>query len=182
MKFSSTLLATALAIGSFTNAIVYDESQREQICVETQQDCVTACYCQDKSDPKKNECEPNTLAYTCLCESGYVPPVANTTFSAHFATCNIKHYECKEKCGESNSTCEKCETDLYACEPNASKNNKCKTTEKDNEKKDKDNANKTKDKDEQRKELAGSDSSPVFVSYSLVSFAAISFMATYFSL
>ncbi|KAI5780688.1 hypothetical protein DFH27DRAFT_529505 [Peziza echinospora] len=111
MKFIAPL-ALAAGMASFASAQFYptptpddiDWNVRKLWC--TQQTEVCPAICQDQSflGADTNECDPDTLAYTCICEDGRQPNLTEYSVTLPYNICQWSKQECVNNC-KGEATC-----------------------------------------------------------------------------
>ncbi|KAH8596683.1 hypothetical protein B0O99DRAFT_105489 [Bisporella sp. PMI_857] len=118
ISLRSSLAVVAVAIFSFNaqaatqysidpNSV--DLATRESWCVSQKASCPLLCLqntgAQDASTAE-NDCDPDTLSYSCICGNGITPDAGNYSQTIPFFLCQEYGNQCVNGCGTGNTPCQ----------------------------------------------------------------------------
>ena len=90
------------------------KSQREYWCQMAQTQCPLICLQQPgvtSQNTIKNDCSPDNLSYSCVCDNNVAPNVTEYTQTMPFFICQEWGNQCRKKCNGDNTCADKCTAD-----------------------------------------------------------------------
>ncbi|KAK1780569.1 hypothetical protein QBC45DRAFT_104826 [Copromyces sp. CBS 386.78] len=99
VAYSTTLLALASSLTLVTADIWVDPSKidmgtKSNWCLNEIASCPLICQQEDMGPIQKNDCDPETLQYACVCGDGKVPDLKEYTLTIPYHTCITYVQQC----------------------------------------------------------------------------------------
>ncbi|SPO02243.1 uncharacterized protein DNG_04916 [Cephalotrichum gorgonifer] len=108
-SFKSTILAAALVAVAAADYIIDPEtvskSLRVRWCEDQRNSCPTICASVDDRKVMENECNPETLTYSCICGNGKQPDLSQYTLTLPYYTCTEYGTQCVAACPAHDNEC-----------------------------------------------------------------------------
>ncbi|KAL4784702.1 hypothetical protein BJX76DRAFT_326516 [Aspergillus varians] len=90
-----------------------DLATRSQWCLAQTSSCPLLCLQLPgaSENPTSNDCDDDTLAYSCVCDNGIAPNASEYSQTIPYFLCTEQNNECVAACTDNQSSCqEKCRT------------------------------------------------------------------------
>jgi len=82
------------------------KATRDSWCSDQKSSCPLICTQTTNSQTTlSNTCNPDNLAWTCVCNNGQTPAVANYSLTIPFHECQEFGNQCVTACGQNNNQC-----------------------------------------------------------------------------
>ncbi|KAF2468088.1 uncharacterized protein BDR25DRAFT_57522 [Lindgomyces ingoldianus] len=101
-----------LAVAGFSRAQIDPStvplSLRDTWCFNQKTQCPLICTQQpgvNDLSPESNECDPDTLVYSCVCSNGVTPNVTQYSLTIPYYICTEQANQCVTACGLGNNAC-----------------------------------------------------------------------------
>ncbi|KAJ6259827.1 hypothetical protein Dda_5469 [Drechslerella dactyloides] len=114
MHFSASVAAVALtSLLSVVSAQSYynvnpddiDQGTKNTWCSNQVAACPNLCNDQGSVDPSKNECDTDTLQFSCICSDNTVPNATQYSQTIPYFLCTYQVQNCVDNCGSSYPQC-----------------------------------------------------------------------------
>ncbi|KAK8229504.1 hypothetical protein HDK77DRAFT_453895 [Phyllosticta capitalensis] len=111
--FSTVALVATISRLSSTQQIDPDSvssSTRDQWCTSQKSQCPLICLqvyenTTTGSDPEQNDCDADTLDYSCVCANGASPNVSEYSLTIPYFECTEYNNQCVANCASGNNQC-----------------------------------------------------------------------------
>ncbi|KAK6344186.1 hypothetical protein TWF696_007828 [Orbilia brochopaga] len=120
MHFSTSVTAVALTglLGFASSQTYYnvnpddiDQGTKNTWCSDQVAACVNLCNDQSGVDPSKNECDTDTLQFSCICSDNTTPNATQYSQTIPYFLCTYQVQNCVDNCGSSYPQCaQQCRT------------------------------------------------------------------------
>ncbi|KAL1975189.1 hypothetical protein VTN31DRAFT_3581 [Thermomyces dupontii] len=110
--FKKLLLASSLLAGLATSQTIDPEdieiSTRDQWCLSQTESCPLICLQLPGAsiETQQNECDPDTLHFSCVCSNGVRPNASEFTETIPYFLCTERNNRCVENCAQGDSLCQ----------------------------------------------------------------------------
>ncbi|KAL7358532.1 hypothetical protein ACKS0A_02543 [Histoplasma ohiense] len=117
MLFPTILLALSSITGFATSQSIdpstISETIRETWCNNQMSSCPLICLQLPgtNEEPNSNECDADTLQYSCVCSNGVTPNTSEYTLTMPYYLCTEFNNQCAINCGDSSSCVTACRVD-----------------------------------------------------------------------
>ncbi|PVI08078.1 hypothetical protein DM02DRAFT_152682 [Periconia macrospinosa] len=122
INMRSTIVLSLLATAGFSAAQEQysidpnsvSKSTRSYWCQMAQTQCPLICLQQPgvtSQNTIKNDCSPDNLSYSCVCDNNVAPNVTEYTQTMPFFICQEWGNQCRKKCNGDNTCADKCTAD-----------------------------------------------------------------------
>jgi hypothetical protein len=81
---------------------------REKWCNDQRSTCPLLCLQipGERSRPQQNDCNPDNLAYTCICANGQQPNASEFSLTIPYHQCQESNNQCERACPTNDATCQ----------------------------------------------------------------------------
>ncbi|WYZ44168.1 hypothetical protein EsH8_VII_000604 [Colletotrichum jinshuiense] len=110
-SFKTTFFAVAAAFVTTAHADYYVEpssvslSLRTAWCKDQKYTCPIICQQVEPRTTEENDCDPETLTYSCICGNGQQPNMTEYSLTLPYHTCQEYGNQCVKNCGLANNNC-----------------------------------------------------------------------------
>ncbi|KAB2577862.1 hypothetical protein BFW01_g4472 [Lasiodiplodia theobromae] len=111
MRSSASTLAVLFAVAGLASAQTIDPDtvsieDRNQWCLAQTSQCPLICLQTNKDAAvQSNECDSETLQYSCVCANGLSPNVTEYSQTMPYFICTEVNNRCVDSCGTGNNQC-----------------------------------------------------------------------------
>ncbi|KAL8773100.1 MAG: hypothetical protein Q9194_004410 [Teloschistes cf. exilis] len=96
-----------LAVPQSIDPSTVDDATKQKWCNDQQAACPLLCLQMNASDvPTSNDCTPDTLAFTCVCDNGLQPNASEYSQTVPYYECTEYANQCVNNCQKGDSACQ----------------------------------------------------------------------------